>query len=116
MTKDGRYLIAVVQPPGTCPSGGVQIIDVKKAIAGDSTAVMPTIQTDPTAVEVAISPDQKLLVVANEHSGSLPGESCMNPDTVSVIDFNSAITSGQTPRPTFLSRSSVRDREHEPIR
>jgi DNA-binding beta-propeller fold protein YncE len=96
MTKDGRYLIAVVQPPGTCPSGGVQIIDVKKAIAGDSTAVMPTIQTDPTAVEVAISPDQKLLFVANEHPGSLPGEPCMNPDTVSVIDFNSAITSGQT--------------------
>lgn len=94
MSKDGRYLIAVVQPPGLCPSGGVQFIDVQKAIAGDSTAAMPTIPTDPTAIEVAISPDNKLVFVANEHSGGSP---CANPDTVSVIDFNSALSLGQSP-------------------
>jgi DNA-binding beta-propeller fold protein YncE len=72
-------------------SGGVQFIDVKKAIAGDTSAAMGTVPTDPSAIEVAISPDNKLVFVANEFSAPKKGE----PDTVSVIDFKEALTSGQ---------------------
>lgn len=94
MSKSGRYLLVAVQAGSACPSGGVQFIDVRKAIAGDSAAVMGTVPTDPSAIEVAISPDNKLVFVANEFSG---GPHCENPDTVSVIDFKAALSSGQSP-------------------
>jgi hypothetical protein len=35
ITNNGRYLLAAVQAGTSCPSGGVQFIDVRKAIAGD---------------------------------------------------------------------------------
>jgi DNA-binding beta-propeller fold protein YncE len=94
MSKGGRYLLAAVQSGGgsSCPAGGVQFIDVRKAIAGDPSAAMGTVATDPSAIEVAISPDNGLVFVANEFSG---GQHCENPDTVSVIDFHKALSSGQ---------------------
>jgi DNA-binding beta-propeller fold protein YncE len=92
MSKGGRYLLVAVQPPpGSCTSGGVQFIDVKKAIAGDASAAMGTVATDSSAIEVAISPDNKLVFVANEFSATMQGE----PDTVSVIDFKAALATGQ---------------------
>ena len=92
MSKGGRYLLVAVQAGSSCPSGGVQFINVQKAIAGDPNAAMGTVPTDPSAIEVAISPDNKLVFVANEFSG---GHHCENPDTVSVIDFKQALSSGQ---------------------
>jgi DNA-binding beta-propeller fold protein YncE len=96
MSKGGRYLLVAVQKGNACPDGGVQFIDVRKAIAGDPTAAMGTVPTDPSAIEVAISPDNKLVFVANEFSG---GPTCdqpgNQPDTVSVIDFKKALSSGQ---------------------
>jgi DNA-binding beta-propeller fold protein YncE len=92
MSRGGRYLLVAVQAGSSCPSGGVQFIDVRKAIAGDPNAAMGTVPTDPSAIEVAISPDNKLIFVANEFSG---GQPCDNPDTVSVIDFHAALSSGQ---------------------
>jgi len=101
ISKGGRYLLVAVQS-GSCTSGGVQFIDVRKAIAGDPNAVLGTVPTDSTAIEVAISPDNKNVFVANEFSG---GRTCENPregaaptpDTVSVIDFQEALSSGQSP-------------------
>jgi DNA-binding beta-propeller fold protein YncE len=96
ISKGGRYLLVAVKKGDTCHDGGVQFIDVRKAIAGDPTAAMGTVPTDPSAIEVAISPDNKLIFVANEFSG---GPSCNQagqpPDTVSVIDFKKALSSGQ---------------------
>jgi hypothetical protein len=93
MSKSGRYLLVAVQAGSSCPSGGVQFIDVRKAIAGDPSAAMGTVPTDPTAIEVELSVDNKLVFVANEFSA---GQSmCDNPDTVSVIDFQEALSSGQ---------------------
>jgi hypothetical protein len=57
MSKSGKYLLAAVQSGESCPSGGVQFIDVRKAMAGDPGAAMGTVPTDPSAIEVAISPD-----------------------------------------------------------
>ena len=93
MSKGGKYLLAAVQTGKSCPSGGVQFIDVRKAIAGDSGAAMGTVPTDPSAIEVAISPDNQLVFVANEYSG---GKGCTSQDTVSVIDFKKALSSGQS--------------------
>jgi DNA-binding beta-propeller fold protein YncE len=90
MTKNGRYLLVAVQMGTSCPSGGVQFIDVRKAIAGDPGAAMGTVPTNVTAIEVELSVDNSLVFVANEFSAP-KGE----PDTVSVIDFKEALTSGQ---------------------
>jgi DNA-binding beta-propeller fold protein YncE len=96
MSKDGRYLLVTVQEGTSCPSdgtsNGVQFIDVRKAIAGDSDAAMGTVNTDPSAIEVAISVDNKtgengVIFVANEHAGKKLGD----PDTVSAIDFKKAL-------------------------
>jgi DNA-binding beta-propeller fold protein YncE len=91
MSNNGRYLLVAVQGSGSCPSG-VQFIDVPKAIAGDPGAAMGTVPTNPTAIEVGLSVDNALVFVANEFSATMAGE----PDTVSVIDFKEALTSGQT--------------------
>lgn len=91
MTNDGRYLLVAIQGGGSCTSG-VQFIDVRKAIAGDPGAAMGTVPTDPSAIEVGLSVDNSLVFVANELSAPMAGE----PDTVSVIDFNEALTSGQS--------------------
>lgn len=101
ISKGGRYLLVTVQS-GSCTPGGVQFIDVRKAIAGDPNAAMGTVPTDSTAIEVALSPDNKNIFVANEFSG---GKTCENPregaaptpDTVSLIDFQEALSSGQSP-------------------
>ncbi len=96
ISKGGRYLLVAVKKGDTCRKGGVQFIDVRKAIAGDPTAAMGTVPTYTSAIEVAISPDNKLVFVANEFSG---GDTCDQPgdlpDTVSVIDFKKALSSGQ---------------------
>jgi len=92
MSKGGRYLLVTVQNSKSCPYGGVQFIDVQKAIAGDPGAAMGTVPTDNSAIEVAISPDNKLVFVANEFSG---GQTCATPDTVSVINFKQALSTGQ---------------------
>jgi DNA-binding beta-propeller fold protein YncE len=106
MSKDGRYLLVTVQQGTSCPSGGtsngVQFIDVRKAIAGDSDAAMGTVHTDPSAIEVAISVDNRtgqngIMFVANEFAGKKLGD----PDTVSAIDFKQALAfaSGKGPKP-----------------
>jgi hypothetical protein len=52
ISKGGRYLLVTVQKGTSCPSDGtsdgVQFIDVRKAIAGDSDAAMGTVHTDPS--------------------------------------------------------------------
>ncbi len=106
MSKDGRYLLVTVQKGTSCPSDGVsdgvQFIDVRKAIAGDSKAAMGTVQTDPSAIEVAISVDNRtgengVIFVANEFAGKKQGD----PDTVSAIDFKQALVfvSGKSTNP-----------------
>jgi len=106
MSKDGRYLLVTVQEGTSCPSDGVsdgvQFIDVRKAIAGDSKAAMGTVQTDPSAIEVAISVDNRtgenrVIFVANEHAAKKQGD----PDTVSAIDFKQALAfvSGKGTKP-----------------
>jgi DNA-binding beta-propeller fold protein YncE len=106
MSKGGRYLLVTVQQGTSCPSDGtsdgVQFIDVRKAIAGDSKAAMGTIRTDPSAIEVAISVDNRtgqngIIFVANEFAGKKDGD----PDTVSAIDFKQALAfaSGKAPKP-----------------
>jgi DNA-binding beta-propeller fold protein YncE len=91
MSKGGRFLLVAVQ--GDAPCGGVQFIDVPKAIAGDPNAAMGTVPTDKSAIELAITPDNSLVFVANEFSG---GEHCEKQDSVSVIDFKKALSSGQS--------------------
>jgi DNA-binding beta-propeller fold protein YncE len=86
MTKDGRYLLVAVQ--GT--PGGVQFIDVRKAISRESGAALGTVPTNSTAIEVELSVDDSLVFVANEFSAPTG-----QPDTVSVIDFKKALASGQ---------------------
>jgi DNA-binding beta-propeller fold protein YncE len=93
MSKGDKYLLVAVQKGSSCPAGGVQFVDVRKAIAGESGAAMGTVPTDPSAIEVTISPDNKLVFVANEFSG---GKGCDNRDTVSVIDFQKALSSNQS--------------------
>ncbi len=106
MSKDGRYLLVTVQKGKSCPSGGtsdgVQFIDVRKAIAGDSDAAMGTVRTDPSAIEVVISVDNGtgqngIIFVANEFAGKKDGD----PDTVSAIDFKQALAfvSGKSTEP-----------------
>jgi len=106
MSKDGRYLLVTVQEGTSCPSdgtsNGVQFIDARKAIAGDSDAAMGTVRTDPSAIEVAISVDNRtgqngIIFVANEFAGKKDGE----PDTVSAIDFKQALAfvSGKSTKP-----------------
>jgi DNA-binding beta-propeller fold protein YncE len=106
MSKGGRYLLVTVQEGASCPSGrtsdGVQFIDVQKAIAGDSKAAMGTVRTDFSAIEVAISVDNRtgqngIIFVANEHAGKKQGD----PDTVSAIDFKQALAfvSGKSTKP-----------------
>ncbi len=106
MSKGGRYLLVTVQEGTSCPSdgtsNGVQFIDVRKAIAGDSDAAMGTVHTDPSAIEVAISVDNRtgengVIFVANEFAGKKQGD----PDTVSAIDFKQALAfvSGKSTKP-----------------
>jgi len=92
MSTSGRYLLVAVQTDGT--SGGVQFIDVRKAIAGDPSAAMGTVPTFSSAIEVQLSVDNKLIFVANEFSAGQ--NTCDNPDTISVIDFQKALSSGQS--------------------
>lgn len=106
MSKDERYLLVTVQKGTSCPSDrisdGVQFIDMRKAIAGDSKAAMGTVRTDSSAIEVAISVDNRtgengVIFVANEFAGKKQGD----PDTVSAIDFNQALAfvSGKGTKP-----------------
>jgi hypothetical protein len=102
ISKGGRYLLVTVQQGTSCPSDGVQFIDVRKAIAGVSDAAMGTVRTDPSAIEVAISVDNRtgengVIFVANEFAGKKDGD----PDTVSAIDFKQALAfaSGKGPKP-----------------
>lgn len=85
MTSDGNYLLAAVANGPSCPSGGVQFINVPKAIAGDPSAAMGTVPTDPSAIEVALSVDNSLVFVSNEYARN-----------VSVINFKKALASGQS--------------------
>lgn len=85
MTRDGNYLLAAVANGPSCPSGGVQFINVPMAIAGDPSAALGTVPTDPSAIEVALSTDNSLVFVSNEYAHN-----------VSVIDFKKALTSGQS--------------------
>ncbi len=93
MSKGDKYLLVAVQSGKSCPSAGAQFIDVLKAIAGDPGAAMGTVPTDPSAIEVAISPDNRLVFDANEFCG---GKGCDNQDSVSVIDFHQALLSNQS--------------------
>ena len=68
VSADGRYLLDTVQPSGssTVPAGA-QIIDLRKAIAGDPDAVLGTIPTGSGSgpIEVALSNDNRFAFVTN---------------------------------------------------
>jgi DNA-binding beta-propeller fold protein YncE len=87
VTPDGKYLLDTVQAVsgGTTPSGA-QIIDIKKAIAGASDAILGTIPTGTNSgpIEVALSNDDQFIFVTNEDN-----------ETVSVINFKKALASGE---------------------
>ena len=86
VTRDGRYLLDTVQPTGTATAPqGMQIIDIQKAIAGESGAIVGTIPTGSGSgpIEVALSNDGRFAFVTNEDN-----------ETVSVIDFRKALESG----------------------
>src|SRR5262245_13254080 len=86
LTRDGRYLLAAVRPKGARTSpAGVQFIDVRKALAGEPGAILGTVPNSSSAIEVGLSNDGRFVFVANESQ-----------DTVSVIDFEKALASGQS--------------------
>ncbi|HUA32165.1 MAG TPA: hypothetical protein VMA09_01060 [Candidatus Binataceae bacterium] len=86
ITSDGRYLVDTVQTEkGSTAPEGAQIIDVKKAIAGQSDAIIGTVPTSPTtasSIEVGLSNDNRFAFVSNEFD-----------DTISVIDIGKALRS-----------------------
>jgi DNA-binding beta-propeller fold protein YncE len=90
VTRDGKYLLDTVQPAGgaTTPQG-MQIVDIHKAIAGRSDAILGTVPTASGSgpIEVAISNDNRFAFVTNEDNA-----------TVSVIDLRKALASGGNAR------------------
>jgi len=88
VTSDGRYLLDTVQPIGSATaSPGVQFIDVQKAIAGSTDAVLGTVPTGIGSgpIEVGLSNDNRFVFVSNEDN-----------ETISVIDFSKALASGES--------------------
>jgi DNA-binding beta-propeller fold protein YncE len=83
ITSDSRYLLDTVQPSrsATIPSG-VQIIDLRKAVAGDADAIIGTVPTGTNSgpIEVGLSNDNSFIFVSDE-----------NNETVGVIDFKKAL-------------------------
>jgi hypothetical protein len=81
VTSDGRYLLDTVQ--GSTP--GAQIINIDKAIAGDSGAIIGTVPTGAGSgpIEVDLTNDNSFAFVTNEDN-----------ETVSVFDFNKALKTG----------------------
>ena len=89
VTRDGRYLLDTVQPPSSSGTPeGVQIIDIRKAIAGQQGAILGTVPTGAGSgpIEVALSNDGRYVFATNEDN-----------ETVSVIDFRRALASGGGP-------------------
>jgi Lactonase, 7-bladed beta-propeller len=86
VTRNGRYLLDTVQPPSSSGTPeGVQIIDIRKAIAGEPGAILGTVATGAGSgpIEVALSNDGRYVFATNEDN-----------ETVSVIDFRRALASG----------------------
>ncbi len=86
ITRNGKYLVAAIQPEGVTTLEGTEFIDVRKAIAGEPGAILRTVPTSPatgSSIEVGLFNDNSLAFVTNEHDG-----------TVSVIDLKLAIASG----------------------
>ena len=85
VSRDGRYLLDTVQPAaGATTPEGVQIIDIRKALAGRSDAILGTVPTGAGSgpIEVALSNDNRFIFATNEDN-----------ETVSVIDFRKALAS-----------------------
>jgi DNA-binding beta-propeller fold protein YncE len=86
ITSDSRYLLDTVQPNrGATTPAGVQIIDLRKAVAGDSDTIIGTVPTGTGSgpVEVGLSNDNSVVFVSNESN-----------ETVGVIDFEKALRTG----------------------
>ena len=86
VTPDGKYLLDTVQAiNGSTTPSGAQIIDIKKAVAGQSDAILGTVPTGTNSgpIEVALSNDNRFFFVTNEDN-----------ETVSVINFKKALASG----------------------
>ncbi len=86
VTRDGRYLLDTVQPSSSSVTPeGVQIIDIRKAIAGAPGAILGTVPTGAGSgpIEIALSNDGRYAFATNEDN-----------ETVSVIDFRKALASG----------------------
>lgn len=87
VSRDGRYLLDTVQPDSASGSGpqGVQIIDIRKAIAGDPDAILGTVPTGAGSgpIEVAFSNDGRYVFATNEDN-----------ETTSVINFRKALATG----------------------
>jgi DNA-binding beta-propeller fold protein YncE len=88
VTGNGKYLLDTVQQvaDSTTPSG-MQVIDIRKAIAGQSGAILGTIPTGSGSgpIEVALANDDRFAFVTNEDN-----------ETVSVIDLSKALASGES--------------------
>ena len=86
VTSDGRYLLDTVQPLGLPATQGVQFIDLHRAVAGEANAILGTVPTAPGSapIEVVLSNDNHFVFVSNEGNA-----------TVTVIDFNLALASGE---------------------
>jgi DNA-binding beta-propeller fold protein YncE len=86
VTPDGQYLLDTVQPvDGSTTPAGMQIIDIRKAVAGQSGAILGTVPTGSGSgpIEVALSNDNRFAFVTNEDN-----------ETVSVIDLRKASATG----------------------
>lgn len=85
VTKNGKYLLDTVQPADGSTLQGMQVIDIRKAIAGDPGAILGTVPTGAGSgpIEVSLSGDQRFAFVSNEDNA-----------TVSVINLSQAITTG----------------------
>jgi DNA-binding beta-propeller fold protein YncE len=89
VSANGAYLLDTVQPvAGSSTPAGVQIINIRKAIAGDSDAILGTIPTGSGSgpIEVALSNDQRYAFVTNEDN-----------ETVGVINFGEALATNASP-------------------
>jgi DNA-binding beta-propeller fold protein YncE len=90
VSRDGRYLLDDVIPDGGATSPqGMQIIDIRRAVSGESGAILGTVPTggaDAGPGEVQLSPDGRFAFVSNEDN-----------ETVSVINFREALVTAGSP-------------------
>ncbi|MDT3397144.1 YncE family protein [Streptomyces sp. B1866] len=85
LTHDGRYLLAAT-------GSGAIVVDAAKAAAGTAGAVLGTLTgtAGTSAIQVALSPDDRYAFVTQEYGNSQTGDR----GGIEVFDLSKAVTSG----------------------